>query len=550
MNCQTIHDIRGNGCAQITRKTSSATSSSHPSEEQSNKEKPDLVFTNRGYRKFGAWSKAKLLEFITRKLKRCVEGQLNRTRHTDESIIEKRVWVTVHSGLYSTRVLKSLLKRGIFVHAIIKAMKLGLISLSSCELSYFRPFNIDPFMLEFEHTWSNKYNPELISNLRVIGISEPDCWCILLHGVDIQNACTLRHLLLSGIDIPGILNWQSPINQSTPKILLFLKNTGIETEIIQLVQQYGIDEETEQILVDIGLDQMEEKPSHEIICKCSLTALDLDNSNTDTMESESSSSTVYEKPRYIGYECQCGHPVGEITVDELTAQRNDYLRQNVMVPVAWAMSRALKYNPTDLLHYTAYSLLHWKYNLNRQKKESVGEAIAMATVAMDRKLIMEKNEKQKELIKNRYEEALSNIPCQRCKDRLDIIKPCTECTKVLVKKPGDCEFPEICSSCKLEASPKPCSFPEVCSFCKLASVPSRKSYRFPECSSTCKIMDNELKECQRDQLPRPCSSSKDADSAATRVEVCQHPELCSDCGMVDSISGEEMMFSSNAEDSV
>ncbi|XP_033327447.2 uncharacterized protein LOC117221005 [Megalopta genalis] len=237
-----------------------------------------------------------------------------------------------------------------------------------------------------------------------------------------------------------------------------------------------------------------------------------------------------------------------MTVEELTAQRNDYLRQNVMVPLAWAMAESLKYNPTDLLHYTAHSLLRWKYNLNQQKQESVREAIAMATVAMDRKLISEKNEEQEELIKNRYEEALKNTPCRRCKEHLDFIKGCTECTKVPVKTSGECEFPEICSSCKLEPSPKPCAFPEICSSCKLTSVPSKKSYRFPECSSTCKIIDSPLKECKSYQSPRPCCSSEDAGSAVTKLEECRYPEVCSACGMIDSISGEEML--SNGEDSV
>lgn len=38
------------------------------------------------------------------------------------------------------------------------------------------------------------------------------------------------------------------------------------------------------------------------------------------------------------------------------------IRQNLMVPLTWAMSRALKYNPTNPVHYIACQLLRWKYN--------------------------------------------------------------------------------------------------------------------------------------------------------------------------------------------
>ncbi|XP_076653114.1 uncharacterized protein LOC143359218 [Halictus rubicundus] len=218
------------------------------------------------------------------------------------------------------------------IHTIIKAMKLGLISLSSCELSYFKCFNIYPYMLEFDSMWTCTYNFELISNLRAVGITEPDCWHIIIHGVGFQSACVLRHLLLSGIDIPGILNWQSPVNQSSEKIILFLKHIGIEQEVIELAEQYGIDEETEQILTDLGLEQMEEESSHEVICKCSLTVLEPHTCNSGITQSmnkvsESDSvSTIYDKIDYMQHDCQCGHAMETNTVEESTAQRNDYLR--------------------------------------------------------------------------------------------------------------------------------------------------------------------------------------------------------------------------------
>lgn len=33
-----------------------------------------------------------------------------------------------------------------------------------------------------------------------------------------------------------------------------------------------------------------------------------------------------------------------------------------MVPLTWAMSRALRYNPTNPVHYIACQLIRWKYN--------------------------------------------------------------------------------------------------------------------------------------------------------------------------------------------
>lgn len=147
------------------------------------------------------------------------------------------------------------------IYSIIKAMKLGLVSLSYCELLYFREFDIEPHNLEFKEMWFNKFNDGLILNLRLTGLSEINCWNIIIQGVVLQTPIILRHLILSGIDVPGILNWQSPFNFASSKIIEFLKHIGIEEDVIQLVEQHGIDEETEEMLIDLGLDEMETKLS-------------------------------------------------------------------------------------------------------------------------------------------------------------------------------------------------------------------------------------------------------------------------------------------------
>lgn len=143
-------------------------------------------------------------------------------------------------------------------HAIIKAMKLGLIRLNSNELFYFKSFKVDPYMLEIKNMWSNKFSSELISNLRATGLNESECWHIIVFGVDYQSPNILCRLLLNGIDVPGIINWQSSINHAMPKIIQFLKHIGIEEGVIQLVEQYGIDEEIEQIMINLGLNEMKE----------------------------------------------------------------------------------------------------------------------------------------------------------------------------------------------------------------------------------------------------------------------------------------------------
>lgn len=145
------------------------------------------------------------------------------------------------------------------IYNIIKAMKLGLISLSYCELHYFKEFNVEPYSLEFKEMWTTKFNDELILNLKSTGLDDMNCWNIIVHGVALQTPSILRYLTLSGIDIPGILNWQSPVNSASPKIIEFLRFIGIEENVVQLVGQYGIDKETEQMLVDLGLNAMEEK---------------------------------------------------------------------------------------------------------------------------------------------------------------------------------------------------------------------------------------------------------------------------------------------------
>lgn len=148
------------------------------------------------------------------------------------------------------------------MYSILKAMKLGLISLNCCELYCFKDFNVESYILEFKEMWPNKFNDELILNLKPLGLTESECWNIIVYGIMFQNSNILYHLSLSGIDVPGILNWHSAINFTSPEIIQFLKHIGIEEDVIQLVENYGITEDTEQMLIDIGFDEMKEQFSN------------------------------------------------------------------------------------------------------------------------------------------------------------------------------------------------------------------------------------------------------------------------------------------------
>ncbi|KAK1123746.1 hypothetical protein K0M31_008441 [Melipona bicolor] len=427
--------------------------------------KLNIVLTSKGLQIYGTWSTEKLLKLLTDRLKQCIRAQSDALKNISIDVAnDKRLLISIYSGLYSIRVLKELREKGMPIYNIIKAMKLGLISLSYCELHYFKEFNVEPYSLEFKEMWTTKFNDELILNLKSTGLDDMNCWNIIVHGVALQTPNILRHLTLSGIDIPGILNWQSPVNSASSKIIEFLRLIGIEENVVQLVEQYGIDEETEQMLVDLGLNAMEEKFPilEELICECSLTILEPINSCLEITQeicktnSRTSSSFTSLPEYYQQCACQCHISAKNKTVYELTAQRNDYLRQNVMVPLSWAMAKTLEYKPSDPIHFMGYKLLQWIFsNVPKTKKDNLQELIALSTIEMDRKLVEKKRLEKEKLIKNLNEEAMKNIPCDICKGYQELYrikKQCWKCVWKPLKKFESCEFPEICSLCKISVS--------------------------------------------------------------------------------------------------
>lgn len=60
-----------------------------------------------------------------------------------------------------------------------------------------------------------------------------------------------------------------------------------------------------------------------------------------------------------------------------------------MVPLSWAISRALRYQPSDPKHYIAHQLLRWKYgNVLQEEVHNAQQFVVSATIMMDQKLIV------------------------------------------------------------------------------------------------------------------------------------------------------------------
>lgn len=59
-----------------------------------------------------------------------------------------------------------------------------------------------------------------------------------------------------------------------------------------------------------------------------------------------------------------------------------------MVPLSWAISKTLKYRPSNPEHYIAYQLLRWKYG-NVPQSEIYNARKIMACATIDRKFMVQ-----------------------------------------------------------------------------------------------------------------------------------------------------------------
>ena len=77
--------------------------------------KLNVVLTNKGLQIYGTWSTEKLLTLLTDRLKQCIRVQSDALKNISIDVADdKRLLISIYSGLYSIRVLKKLRKKGVF----------------------------------------------------------------------------------------------------------------------------------------------------------------------------------------------------------------------------------------------------------------------------------------------------------------------------------------------------------------------------------------------------------------------------------------------------
>lgn len=75
--------------------------------------KSNIVLTNRGFEIYGTWSGTDLLKLLVDRLKQCVRADSDSPKEVPtDTISGRRLWSTMHSGLYGTHILKKLQKEG------------------------------------------------------------------------------------------------------------------------------------------------------------------------------------------------------------------------------------------------------------------------------------------------------------------------------------------------------------------------------------------------------------------------------------------------------
>ncbi|KYQ59037.1 hypothetical protein ALC60_01872 [Trachymyrmex zeteki] len=299
-------------------------------------------------------------------------------------------------------LLKDKLVRRMSSQNIVKAMKYGLLRLTSEELKYFEDFGTEIN----SDTWTKKLDDKLIWNLAATGLTEDQCWTIVTCGLVSQDESILYRLLSSGIDVPGILNWQGKVKPISPTTIRFLRKLGIDEDTCNYVEENGIDDEIEDILIDLGYNEYKKKEAlevtEEILCDCNLTILESYSTFLERKISDISSKTscsysldemIFSNIFVASMQCNptlCPRHLNLLPKEQAskTLTRNDYLKQNVLVPLSWAISRALRYCSSDPIHYIAYQLLRWKYgNVSQEEVHDFQQVIASSMI-LDQKLMV------------------------------------------------------------------------------------------------------------------------------------------------------------------
>ncbi|XP_077270635.1 uncharacterized protein LOC143901881 [Temnothorax americanus] len=419
-------------------------------EEALRETKLHIKFSNEGMLVYGEWSNEKLLSLLKDKLVRHnnVKSLSACTDVSCDALCDKSLHFIIHNGMYNKCILVELEGKGMSLRSIMKAMKYGLLGLTSEELKYFYGFGAE---IDVD-TWTKKLDGRLIWNLAATGLTENQCWTIVMCGLVSQDESILYRLLSSGIDVPGILNWQGKAKPASPTIIRFLKKLGLDEDTCNYVGENGIDDEVENILIDLGYNEYRKKEAlgitEEILHECSLTVLEshstfLEGKTSDTVSDNSlktscscsSSKTAFSDISIVTNLATCICYLNSLPKEQAgeILTRNDYLRQNVMVPLSWAISRALRYQPTDPNHYIAHQLLRWKYgNVSQKEMHSARQFIASVATTLDQTL-MQKREVKNAVNKCLNKAVVRDVACNLYSERQKLyrIKECYwKCIKV------------------------------------------------------------------------------------------------------------------------
>lgn len=412
-----------------------------------------IKVTNKGMFINGSWSNEKLLNLLKDKLvqRDKIKSLPVYTDGQYDVSFNKSLQFIIHSGIYNECVLLELEGKGMSPHSIMKALKYGLLSLTSEEQKYFQDFET-----EMKDTWTKKkFDEKLIWNLIVAGLTENQCWNIILCGLVSQDENILYRLLSNGIDVPGILSWPGKSKPVTPTMIRFLKKLGMDEDTLSYVKENGIDDEDEDMLIDLGYNEYKEKEVlEEVLCECNLTILE---SHSTLLEAQTASDTASGSPslksfsscilnkaaplsnvststQYHFAACTCYLNLLPKEKDGESLKRNDYLRQNVMVPLSWAISRALRYEPSDPIHYIAQQLLRWKYdNVPQEEVHNAHQFVASVTIIMDQRLMKKRKREEEDAVRRLNEAAMKDIICDVCLERQKLYRikeRCWKCTRV------------------------------------------------------------------------------------------------------------------------
>ncbi|XP_018317050.1 uncharacterized protein [Mycetomoellerius zeteki] len=360
-----------------------------------------IKLTNKGMFIYGGWSNDRLLNLLKDKLVR--RNNIKSLSTCTDARCDKLLHFIIHSGMYNECILLKLEEKGMSSQNIVKAMKYGLLRLTSEELKYFEDFGTEIN----SDTWTKKLDDKLIWNLAATGLTEDQCWTIVTCGLVSQDESILYRLLSSGIDVPGILNWQGKVKPISPTTIRFLRKLGIDEDTCNYVEENGIDDEIEDILIDLGYNEYKKKEAlevtEEILCDCNLTILESYSTFLERKISDISSKTscsysldemIFSNIFVASMQCNptlCPRHLNLLPKEQAskTLTRNDYLKQNVLVPLSWAISRALRYCSSDPIHYIAYQLLRWKYgNVSQEEVHDFQQVIASSMI-LDQKLMQE-----------------------------------------------------------------------------------------------------------------------------------------------------------------